>query len=243
MDESWTINGEPRAVDGGRGFEWWRQAWALFARSAGMWIVLGLILLVILAVLALVPIVGSLATCLLTPVFVASWMQAARKVDAGGTLEVGDLFTAFKGDRLMPLVAVGALLLAMIAIIFAVMMVFGLGGTIGLLGSTRRGAGGVWAGFGLGLVTGLIGLVLLALASMAVWFAPALVALRGTAPVAALKASVAGNLKNIVPMLLWLVIYLVAGIVASIPFGLGWIVLGPVLLLTLYTSYKDIYGG
>jgi len=30
--------------------------------------------------------------------------------------------------------------------------------------------------------------------------------------------------------------------VASIPFGLGWIVLGPVLLLTTYTSYKDVFG-
>ena len=48
-------------------------------------------------------------------------------------------------------------------------------------------------------------------------------------------------LKNVVPFLLWLVIYFVAAIVASIPLGLGWIVLGPLLLLTLYTSYKDIF--
>jgi uncharacterized membrane protein len=38
------------------------------------------------------------------------------------------------------------------------------------------------------------------------------------------------------------VIYIVASIVASIPFGLGWIVLLPVTLLSVYVSYKDVFG-
>lgn len=31
-------------------------------------------------------------------------------------------------------------------------------------------------------------------------------------------------------------------IVASIPFGLGWVVLVPVVLLTVYVLYKDVFG-
>jgi uncharacterized membrane protein len=77
---------------------------------------------------------------------------------------------------------------------------------------------------------------------MAIWFAPALVVLRNVAPVEAMKASFAACLKNTVPLLVYSVLYLVAAIVASIPFGLGWIVLMPVLMLTLYVSYKDIFG-
>jgi hypothetical protein len=30
--------------------------------------------------------------------------------------------------------------------------------------------------------------------------------------------------------------------VATIPAGLGWIVLLPVLVLTVYVSYKDVFG-
>jgi uncharacterized membrane protein len=48
-------------------------------------------------------------------------------------------------------------------------------------------------------------------------------------------------LKNAVPFLLYGVIYIVAAIVASIAFGLGWIVLVPVVLLTQYVSYKDLF--
>jgi hypothetical protein len=37
------------------------------------------------------------------------------------------------------------------------------------------------------------------------------------------------------------VIALVLGMLASIPFGLGWLVLGPVLGASLYTGYRDIF--
>ena len=50
------------------------------------------------------------------------------------------------------------------------------------------------------------------------------------------------TLKNVVPFLVFGVIYIVAAIVASIPFGLGWIVLVPVSLLTAYVSYEDVFG-
>ena len=34
---------------------------------------------------------------------------------------------------------------------------------------------------------------------------------------------------------------MVFGVIASIPLMLGWLVLGPVLCTSYYTSYKDIY--
>jgi uncharacterized membrane protein len=98
------------------------------------------------------------------------------------------------------------------------------------------------AAAGLGLVTMLICVIAGFVISMAFWFAPALVILGGQAPVDAIKGSFAGSLKNIVPFLLYAVIYFVAAIVASIPVGLGWLVLIPVLMVTIYVSYRDIYG-
>jgi uncharacterized membrane protein len=99
------------------------------------------------------------------------------------------------------------------------------------------------AAMGVGLVMSLVMLVVGLVVGMAFWFAPGLVILGGMAPVDAIKASFAGSLKNIVPMILYTVIYFVAAIVATIPFGLGWLVLIPLLMITIYASYRDIFGG
>src|SRR4029077_3515768 len=124
---------QPRTVDGGQGVKWWTDAWALFTKNAAIWIVLGLILFIILIVLAFIPIVGQLASFLLLPVFVASWMMAAQNVEGGGTIEVADLFSAFKGDKVTSLIVLGALLLAMMVVIFLVMGVLGFGGFMGMM--------------------------------------------------------------------------------------------------------------
>jgi hypothetical protein len=242
MEEEMRGAVEPRSVAGGRGTSWWSEAWAQFTKNAGMWIVLALILLVILVVLSVIPLLGSLAASLLLPVFVGGWLLAARKVETGGALEVGDLFAGFK-DTLKPLLVLGALVLAATLVIGAVVGALGVGAVMGMtVGGAQRSAGGMVAAIGAGMLALLVGLALGLVVAMAIWFAPALVVFRNVAPVDALKASVAASLKNIVPFLLYGVIYIIAAIVASIPFGLGWIVLVPVLLLTVYVSYKDVFG-
>ncbi len=243
MDGTANVGGQPRTVDGGRGVAWWSEAWALFAKSAVLWIVFSIVLVVLLVVMQFIPLVGSLAAALVLPVFLGGWMLAARKVEEGGTLEVGDLFACFSGDRLTPLIVVGVLLLAGVIVIGLVMGVLGVGAIFGAaMGVGSRSAGGVFAALGTLLLGFLICFVLSTLLTMATWFAPALVVFRNMPPVDALKASFAASLKNIVPFLLWGLIYLVAAIAASIPFGLGWIVLIPVTLLTAYVSYQDVFG-
>lgn len=242
MAETLTASIEPRSVDAGRGIGWWTEAWAVFTRNAGMWIVLALILLVIMIVLSVIPLLGSIAASLLTPVFVGSWMLASRKVEAGGTLEVGDLFLGFQ-DKLTPLLVLGALLLAASLVTFFVVGALGFGAVMGLFaGGSQNSAGGVMAAIGAGMMALLVGLVVGVLLAMAFWFAPALVVFRNAAPVDALRASFASNLKNLVAFIVYGLIYLVAAVVASIPFGLGWLVLIPLSLLTVYVSYKDVFG-
>jgi uncharacterized membrane protein len=77
--------------------------------------------------------------------------------------------------------------------------------------------------------------------TMAVWFAPALVALDNVEPVKALKWSFFACLKNMWPFLVYGLLMLVLGIVASIPFFLGWLLLGPVIIASVYTSYRDLF--
>ena len=49
-------------------------------------------------------------------------------------------------------------------------------------------------------------------------------------------------LVNIWPMLVYSLVGIVLAIVATIPFGLGWLVLAPVFAASVYASYKDIFG-
>jgi uncharacterized membrane protein len=242
MAEALTAPVQPRSVDAGRGISWWADAWALFMKNPGMWIVLALVFIVIFIVLSVIPLLGSIAASLLTPVFVGGWMLAARKVEGGGKLEVSDLFAGFQ-DKLTPLLVIGALLLAASLVIFFTIGALGFGAVMGMVvGGSQHSAGGMMAALGAGFMALMAGLVLGTLVAMAFWFAPALVVFRDLAPVDAVKASFAANLKNVVAFLVFGVVYLAAAMVASIPFGLGWIVLIPVSLLAVYVSSKDIFG-
>jgi uncharacterized membrane protein len=57
----------------------------------------------------------------------------------------------------------------------------------------------------------------------------------------ALTTSFSACLKNIVPFLVWGVMALLLGILATIPILLGWLLLGPVLMVSVYTAYRDIF--
>lgn len=234
---------EARTVDPGRGVAWWTEAWALFMRSALLWVALGVILIVGFALIGMVPLLGSLATALLTPVFFAGWLVAARKVEGGGTLEVGDLFTCFQGDRLTPLIVLGGLFAAATLAMFLVAGALGAGAMFGLMGSgMRHNSGGMMAAMGVGFAALGVFVVFGLLATAALWFAPALVVFRNVAPVDAVMASLRAVVKNVLPFLIYGVIQIVLAIVASIPFALGWLVLLPVMLLTAYVSYRDVFG-
>lgn len=233
----------PRSLDAGRGIAWWSEAWALFTPNAGLWIVFGLVLIASLIVLNLVPLIGGLAATLIAPVFGGGWMIAARKAEGGGTLAFGDLFAGFS-KPLNPLLVLGALMLIASLILGGLAAMLGLGAVIGVIAGGASGSpGGVIAALGAGMFSLLVLLVLGVLMTMALWFAPALVCFHNVDPVAALKASFSASLKNIGPFLLYGLLYIVAAVVASVLLGLGWLVLIPVLMLTVYTSYKDAFDG
>lgn len=244
MAEAETVrSGEPQTVAAGHGFAWWSEAWQLFKGGAGMWIVLVIVLFMVFVVLGFVPVVGGLATALLLPVFAGSLMLAARKAAGGATLEVGDLLAAFR-DHLNPLLVLGALNLVATLVLGGLATMMGLGAVIGVIaGAAGSSPGAVLTALGAGMAALIILLVLGLVLAMALWFAPSLVVFRGTPPVEAVGISLRASLKNIAPFTLYGLAYILAAIVATIPLGLGWIVLVPVLILTVYTSYRDVFGG
>ncbi len=237
MSESMTGG---RAVGAGQGWAWIADGFGLFKKSPGIWIALVIILLVILVVLAFIPLLGAVATFLLMPVFIGGLTLGCRALQGGGELELGHLFAGFDKAHAGNLIVLGALAIGgWIIVMIPVVAIAGVGAVVGLL---RGDAAGVAAMGGSLMLAWLVALALSIPIYMALWFAPALVVLRRMAPVAALRESFFGCLKNIVPFLVYSIVFVVLGILASIPLGLGWLVLGPVTIASVYVAYRDIFG-
>ena len=229
-----------RAVDAGRGWEWIAEGFALFKKQPGIWILILIVLIACSVLIALVPVIGSLANLLLMQVFMGGVMLGCRALDNGESFNVGCVFAGFKqntGD----LVVLGLLaLVGWIVAFIPAMLIMGVGAFMSMMGG-----GGSMANIGaLGLTFMLALLVSLALVVpvyMALWFAPSLVVFNNLKPVDAMKASFLACLKNIAPFLLYGIILLVLCVVAAIPFGLGFLVLGPVAIASIYAGYRDIF--
>jgi uncharacterized membrane protein len=229
-----------RTVPAENGWKWIVQGWNLFKRAPGVWIGLMVVFILISIVLAFIPVVGSIASMVLTPVFTAGMMIGCRALDEGGELKIEHLFAGFR-ERFGTLLSVGLLYFAAVLVIALVAGLLTGVRLFGLLGGDAVEPGAVASAALSILLALLIMLALLVPVFMAIWFAPALVVFHQQGAIEALKASFEGCLKNIVPFLVQGAILLVASIVASIPFGLGWLVLGPVFVASIYTAYRDIY--
>jgi uncharacterized membrane protein len=56
-----------------------------------------------------------------------------------------------------------------------------------------------------------------------------------------LKTSFSACLKNILSFLVWSVAALVLGFLALIPLLLGLLIVGPLMMVSIYISYRDIF--
>ncbi len=233
-----------RTVDAGDGWRWIVDGWDLFRRQPGMWILLVVLFVLVVAVLGAFPIVGGAAAVLVAPVLSGGLMIACKAVDEGGSLQIEQLFAGFR-HRTQPLVMVGVFHLVAFSLIILLLMIFvganvGVGAVMGgMVG--YPGMGAITAGLASMLLAALIGVALAMPVYAAIWFAPALIVLHDVDALAALKASFFAMVKNI-PATLWYSVILVGlAIAAGIPFGLGYLVLAPVVVASIYTAYRDIF--
>ena len=223
-----------RGVPAGRGWSWIAEGWGLFKEAPVIWIVNIVLFMLLMIAIQLVPVAGGIAGMLLAPVMGAGLMLGARAVHQGEGLEVGHLFAGFR-ERTGPLIVVGVIyLIATVVIVLAMVMLMGVSFVGMMTGSAEA--------FGAGLLLGVLVAVALSVPlMMAYWFAPALVVLNGFGAVDAMKTSFSACLKNILPFLIYGLVGLVLAIVASIPLALGWFVLGPVFVASIYASYRDVF--
>lgn len=231
-----------RGVDAGRGFQWVSEAFELFKKSPGIWIVMFIVHMVIMWVLGLVPYVGSLAGYVLSPLFSAGYAIAAQTVVDQKPLELGALFAGFnkRPGRLFAIggVYTGGILVAVAAFLGIAWQSFG-----HIMEMSKVGfKGDVDPAVISPLIIGCaVAVVIMIPISMAMYYAPALVALNDLGPGEALKASFLGASKNVLPFIVYSIVITVLSLFAAIPCFLGFLVLAPTLMAAVYTSYRDVF--
>jgi uncharacterized membrane protein len=228
---------EGNAVPAGNGWQWFVGGWELFKQQPGMWVGMMVVLFIAMLVVSWIPLL-NVAVTLFGPVVAGGLLLGCAALRRGEELSFSHVTAAFQ-EHLGRLIVLGLLALGAGAVI-GILLALGVG-----LDAMRAGSDpGYMAGFMFRVaIAALVALALSVPIYMALWFAPALVVFNGLQPIAAVKASFAACLKNIVPFLIYGVIGLALAFVATIPLGLGWLVLAPVLVGSIYAGYRDIFYG
>ena len=236
---------EARQVEAGRGGAWLVAGWQLFLQAPAPWIVMTIIYLAIGVVLSLIPFIGTLANTLITPALMGGMLYGAAMLTQGGRLEIAHLFCAFQDQRrLGPMLTLGALLVG--AFFITLLLVAGLaGGTLlssdYLAGMNENRMTGML--FGMGTVAILFILLVMLVISMALFYAVPLVMLAGREPWQSLQDSVVVCSANFLPLSVFGLVYVVLAVLATLPLGLGFLVLIPVTFGAIYASYRDVFPG
>jgi hypothetical protein len=215
----------PRSNGAGAALRWWSWGWDTFKADAGNWVVTGIIIFAVLIGLNIIPIIGPIIGNVLYFLMLSGFFLMASAADRGESISAGDVFQGFSHRP-------GAIL-AVLGIYLGAMFVggFGIAAIAGVGGGEQ------------GVVIGIVILVILMIPlGMAVGFTPALLSLHTELGVAeAMQMSFFGCLKNILPFIVWGLLMIPLAIPVILTCGLGYLVLIPVMMLSMYKSYKDVF--
>jgi len=231
----------PRATSPADAVAWYRVGWRMFMRDPLMWVGMTVLFFVVAVVLNLVPLIGGLVFGLCTPTFGAGFLYAADQAHRRRPVSALHLFQGFKNrETLNPLLILGLLPLA-VSVAGGLLMVVLLGGAAGVGAVTRSDGAFLGMMLGGGLLLPVISVGLFALMVAALIYAIPLVFFHQANARDALKGSLEAAMRNALPLILFMVIYVVLSFLAMIPLGLGLLVLLPVVSGAIYASYRAVW--
>lgn len=233
---------EAQKLSAGHGWLWIKQGIYLFKKSPVLWVVLTLIGVVGMIAIASIPVVGDSLATLLFPVIFSGLLLGCHALEHDEELELAHLFAGFQHNT-QQLITLGGFNLVGQLLIFGVMMISGGAALVGILMKgtpTDDPAILTQAVMGAGFAI-TIGMALFTVLLMATQFAPMLVTFDKLLPMAALKKSLHSCLRNLVPLSVYGAMMMLFALAASLPFMLGWLVLLPIMITSIYAAYRGIF--
>lgn len=238
---------EIRKMEAARGWIWVKHGYQLIKHGPLMAVSLAMIAALILFLTLRAPVVGPLLAVLVIPVVLAGYMRVCRALEDEQEVELAYLFEGFQ-KHTGRLIALGG---------FTILGLFGTSAVIVLIGGDALThllntfhtvndpqvlAEAMWAA-GSGVALSLIaGFTLVCALMLALQYAPMLIFFQNVTPIAAMRASLIGSLRNLIPYTVYTIIMqAIAFVLAFLPFDLGLFVLLPLGLTSLYVSYRNIF--
>ncbi len=237
------FNPEGRSVPAGQGWDWYKSAWQIFKQQPFMFWVAIIAVGAVFIVISLIPIV-NLITTIAMPAVVAGFGVCARNVQRTGRFELGQVFEGFQ-KRLGTQLLAGLLYLVALFVGIGILAVaFGASGLFSVFMGGMKGSEAAASVFGsLGVAFFLAYFVVLAIVGSTIAFAPYIIQETELSAPQAMVASLKGALKNIPAFVVAIVVYLLLFLLSIVTIGLGFLVLIPVVFLSVFVAYDEIYYG
>ena len=240
-----------RTVNASHGWRWIAQGALIFRKNPPLWVLLIAILFVGSRVLLAIPLVGLIAV-LVAPNFFAGLAHGAQALEQGKPLRLGYLASGFLKNAAQLITIGGVSLVGQFVMLIAMALVGGeslgdISRAVATGAATPEAIESMRAAAPRMVMAVLIGFGVTLPLMMAVWFAPLLVFFDDMKPLPALAASLWACLKNVLPLLIYGVAILVPLVILT-PLSLamrqpdlGLWLLAPILVPSIYVSYRDLF--
>lgn len=231
---------KPRSCEAAAGINWLMKAANMIQKNFLLWLGISLTFLFIVGLLGNIPVIGFIFS-LMGLILVGGIMKGCAAQAQGDELRFDHLFSGFK-THLQPLIIL--CLLYIVGVVIALIPMFIAFGSLFLGLLFDNNAGESMTNFTLGAVVvgSLLSLLLIIPLMMAIWFAPPLIVLHDLDAISAMKKSFKGFYANMIPMLVYgLVSAIVLTVFVLVTLGFGIIVVIPLIMVTYYTSYRDVW--
>jgi hypothetical protein len=223
------------------GFVWWLEAFNMFKLDPWRWLGAVLVFLVLCALTLLLRELGVIVQHVLQTVLLGGLMLGCRQVDAGGRFQIGSLFWAFRGRNFKNLVVMALVIIFGFVLFFLIIgisfstlnLTFSISHVLTLTDSEN-----------LPLIVLMLLITTLAVSAVGMfyWFAPGLIVFYGVGPIDAMRLSFVASLKNMGPMLTFGIVAVLLLFVGIFTLGFGYLIIGPVAFITLYTTTRAVFG-
>jgi hypothetical protein len=246
-------------LNAAHGWRWLAEGFRIFRKNHLMLTFLVVSYWMLMAIVNVIPVIGTIATTLCIPAFSVSLMNACRNIDKGGPLGPQILFSGFQKNP-RALITLGAIYLAATVGILAISSLADGGALMQLMLAGRTPDAEVLASGDVMLAL-QVALILLCPLIMAYWYAPILAAWHGLSPAKALFFSFVACARNWRAFLVYSLALLVAAtllpglllgtLAALLPDGAALLtvvvtvllvlILAPTLFASFYVSYRDVF--